>query len=154
MTGYQFLRFLHVLGAIGWVGAAMAFLALGRAQVAAGDYRGMWSVVRRSDAIGKLIFIPAGLLTVGSGIAMVATQPAFRFTDLWILLGIAGIVLSGVVQGVIAAPSVKNFETLAEEHGTDGTELHQPASRMNMAAALDTGLLLLVVGVMVFRPGF
>jgi hypothetical protein len=153
MTSYQIFRFVHLMGAIGWAGSAIAFLALGRAQLAAGDYQGISSVIRRSEALGKLVFIPAGLLTVGSGIAMVATQPAIRFTDLWILLGIAGIVLSGVVQAVFAGPSVKQFDALAEEHGTDAVELRDPAGRMNLAAALDTGLLLLVVGVMVFRPG-
>ncbi len=153
MNSHQILRFVHLVGAIGWVGSAIALLALGRAQLASGDYSGMWSVVRRSEALGKMVFIPAAILTVGSGIAMVASQPAFRFTDLWILLGIAGIVVSGVVQATFAGPAVKQIEVLAEEHGTDSVELAHPARRLNLAAALDTGLLLLVVAAMVFRPG-
>lgn len=153
MTSHQIFRFVHLIGAIGWVGSAIALLALGRAQLAAGDYRGISSVIRRSDALGKLVFIPAAILTVGSGIAMVATQPVFRFSDLWILLGIAGIVLSGVVQAVFAGPAVKQFDALADEHGPEAVELALPARRLNLAAALDTSLLLLVVAAMVFRPG-
>jgi hypothetical protein len=153
MTTHQVLRLVHLIGAIGWVGSGIGLLALGRAQLAAGDLRGMWSFVRSSDALGRQVFMPAGILTVGSGIAMVATQSAFGFTDLWILLGIAGIVASGVIQMTMAAPSERQFNALAEEHGTEAVELIHPARRMSRAASFDVALLLLVVGVMVFRPG-
>lgn len=134
------LRFLHILGAVGWVGSAFGLHMLGRLMVRSGsDLRGF---IRHGEALGKRIFVPTGLLTVASGIWLVLSG-SMRFTDLWIVLGIAGVVLSGVVQSVVAGPAERQ---LAESDG------EAPIGRWLLGGVLDVVVLAAVVAVMVLRP--
>ncbi len=153
MSWHEVLRFAHLVGAIAWVGSAIGLTALSSGMLAKRDYRGILTVARGSESLGAMVFIPAALLTVGSGVAMVATQPGFRFTDLWILLGIAGIVGSGMVEGLISTPATKQVEAVASQHGDASPALETPARRLTRGGLLDAAVLLAVVAVMVLRPG-
>jgi uncharacterized membrane protein len=153
VTWHQILRLAHVVGAVAWVGSGIGLLALGKSMVAAADHAGLSSIIRRGESLGPRVFIPASIVTIGTGIAMVFGQPAFRFTDLWILLGIAGIVLSGVVQGMITGPAARQYEELAARTGVDEQALDGPADRYLRGGVLDVAVLLAVVAVMVLRPG-
>lgn len=135
------LRFLHILGAVGWVGSAFGLHMLGRILARSGsDLR---AFLRHGEALGKRIFVPTGLLTVASGIGLVLAGP-IQFSDLWVVLGISGVVVSGVIQSVVAAPAERQ---LAESDG------EAPIRRWLLGGVLDVVVLVAVVAVMVLRPG-
>src|SRR5918999_282591 len=82
----ELLTMLHVLGTIAWLGAGIGLLVLHWLALRARDHAGLATVVRQSQTLGTWLFAPASLVTAASGIALVATEAAFRFTDLARLL--------------------------------------------------------------------
>jgi uncharacterized membrane protein len=154
MTRFEVFRMLHILGAIAWVGAGIGLLTLTRPLVRGHDYAGMVSVGRQAQALGTRLFIPAALVTVGFGVALVATEPVFSFTDLWILIGLGGIAASGVAQSVVTEPATKRFTAVVSEHGTGHPELATLGRRITFGSSLDVGLLLVVVWAMIAKPSW
>ena len=152
MTRYELFKLLHVVGAMAWVGAGIGLLVLNRQLIRTRDYAGLLTVSRQSQALGTRLFIPASLLTVVFGVALVATEPGYRFTDLWILIGFAGILLSGLAQSAITERSGKRFMALATEHGTDHPGLVPAARGITLGSAVDVGLLVVVVWAMIAKP--
>jgi uncharacterized membrane protein len=152
MTRYDLFKLLHVVGAIAWVGGGLGLLVLHRRMLAAKDFEGLHALDRHGQALGTWLFTPAALLTVAFGVAMVATEPSIGFGELWVLIGFAGILASGVAQMGLAAPAGKRFSALAAEHGFDHPDVAAAAGRVTVGNAVDVGLLLVVVWAMVAKP--
>lgn len=152
MTRYDLFKLLHVVGAIGWVGGGMGLLVLSRRFIAARDYAALLCIGKHGQALGAWLFMPASLVTIGFGVAMVATEPTLRFADLWILIGFGGVLASGTAQMAVAAPAEKRFTVLAGEHGLDHPDVGAAARRITYGSTLDVGLLLIVVWAMVAKP--
>jgi uncharacterized membrane protein len=151
VTRYEIFKLLHVVGAITWVGSSIGLFVLTRRLLVTKDQAGILALGRQSQALGNRIFIPAGLLTVGFGVALVATEAVFSFTDLWILLGFGGIVLSGVAQSTITERGNKRLLQLAE-HDLDDPEFAMAARRVTLGSGIDIVILLVVVWAMVAKP--
>jgi uncharacterized membrane protein len=152
MNRYEIFKFLHIVGAIAWLGSGIALTVLARQMRKEKDYAGLLVIGHHSQALGMLLFTPAALLTVGFGIALVATDPTIRFGDLWILIGFGGILGSGVAQMALAAPAERRFLSAAAEYGTDHPETSQAARRLSLGSILDNGVLIFVVWAMVAKP--
>lgn len=102
MTRFELLAMLHGLGVIAWVGGGLALLMLHALAARADDYDGLATAVRQSRVLGGCLYGPASLVTAATGIVLVATEDAFDFTDLWILIGIGGVLLSIPLQVIVA----------------------------------------------------
>jgi uncharacterized membrane protein len=152
MTRYELFKFLHVVGAIAWVGGGIGLTIYGWRLRKARDLASLAVLMRRSDDLGKVLFMPAALLTLGFGIAMVATTAAIAFGDLWILMGFGGVALSIVVEAGMAAPAGKRFVATVEEHETGSPQADAHAGRMLRASVLGVLVLLTVVWAMVAKP--
>lgn len=152
MTRTELFTLLHILGAIGWLGGGLGLLMLSRQMVHARDYTGLLKVGRHGQALGTRLFMPASLVTIVFGIALVATEPAYRFGDLWILIGFGGIVGSGIAQMTVAERAAKRFEGLMAEHGDGHPDVSSAARRITVGSMLDLGVLLVVVWAMVAKP--
>jgi uncharacterized membrane protein len=152
VTRYEIFKLLHVVGAIAWVGGGMGLLVLSRQMIRAHDFDGLVTMGRHGESLGTWLFMPASLLTVGFGVAMVATEPTLRFADLWILVGFGGLIGSGIAQMAVAGPAQKRFLSLMSEHGDRHPEVADAARRVTLGNVLDVGLLLLVVWAMVAKP--
>jgi uncharacterized membrane protein len=152
MTRYELFKLLHVVGAIAWIGGGMGLLVLSRQFIAAKEYAALQAMGKHGQALGTWLFMPAALLTVVFGVAMVATEPTLRFADLWILMGFGGVIGSGVAQMALAAPADKRFMALVDEHGFDHPDVAAAARRVTVGNLADVGILLLVVWAMVAKP--
>lgn len=152
MTRFELFKFVHLIGAIAWVGGGIGLLILHRRLVGARETEALLAFNRQSQALGNRLFAPAFVLTLGSGIAMVATESAFGFTDLWILIGFGGIVASGTAELAIGQPAGKRFTAAVEDFGSDSPQALAAASRTTLGATLDLLALLIVVFAMVAKP--
>ncbi|HSM00985.1 MAG TPA: DUF2269 family protein [Acidimicrobiia bacterium] len=152
MTRYELFKFLHVVGAIAWVGGGIGLTILGRRLVAAKDHSALKSINDLGKALGNWLFIPASALTIIFGVAMVFDSPAIEFTDLWILIGFGGIIASGAVEGMIGQRAGREFATAIEQHGPGSARATAASKRMMLGGTLDVLLLLVVVWAMVVRP--
>lgn len=147
---HEIFKFLHVFGAVAWVGSGIGLSVLGWRLRRAGDLTSLTAIYRRAEDLGKLLFAPAALLTLAFGVAMVATTAAIGFGDLWILIGFSGIVLSGVAENAIAGPANKRF--LAAMDAGDTARADRHAGRALLGNYLDVAVLIVVVWAMVARP--
>jgi uncharacterized membrane protein len=152
MSSYELFKFLHVVGAIVWLGSGIGLLMLNQQFVRARDHQGLLAIGQRTEGLGTRLFAPASLVTVGAGIVMVATTDSLGFGDLWILIGFAGLVLSGVAQMAVAAPAYARFQALVEEYGPESEDVAVAARGMRLGNLLDIGVLLVVVWAMVAKP--
>lgn len=152
MTRSELLTMLHVLGVIAWLGAGIGLLVLHWLALRARDHAGLATVVRQSQTLGTWLFAPASLLALVSGIALVATEAAFRFTDLWILIGFGGILASPIVQMTVANRSRERFLTLKANEGSDHPQLLAAERRVTLINTFDICVLLVVVWAMFAKP--
>ena len=147
---HEIFKFLHVMGAVAWVGSGVGLSVLGWRMRRSDDLKGLVTVYGRADELGKVLFGPAVLITLAFGIAMVATTPAIAFGDLWILIGFGGIVLSGVAENAIAGPANKRFQAAMATGDADAASRH--SGRALVGSYLDVTVLVVVVWAMVARP--
>jgi hypothetical protein len=142
------LLFIHIIGAIMWLGggiyATYAYWRIGaHATSSAGPS------LNALAAKNSLYFGAANILVLGSGIALVATQDEFGWTDAFVLIGIGGILLSGAWQGLYAMKAEKQLlETLG------GSRDPIPVlKRMRMGSYVDIAILAIVVYAMIAKWG-
>jgi uncharacterized membrane protein len=152
VTRYELFKLLHVVGAIAWLGGGIGLFVLTRRLVATRDHAGLLALGRQGEALGTRLFMPASLLTIGFGVALVATERTFGFTDPWILIGFGGIALSGVAQMAIAGPAQKRLLVLVEAHGPEDADVDEVVRRLSIGSLADIGILLVVVWAMVVKP--
>ena len=153
MTRFELFKFLHVVGAIAWVGGGLGLTILARRLVVARDHATLQAINAQGKALGNWLFMPAFVLTLGFGIAMVADTPAYGFFDTWIVVGYGGILLSGAFEGLIGQRAAKGFTEAIEQHGPGSPKAQAAASRVTLGGWLDVLTLLVVVFAMVVKPG-
>jgi uncharacterized membrane protein len=152
MTRYELFKFLHLTGAIVWLGSGVGLTILWRGLSKAREADSIRAMVGQNKALSAKLFGPSVLLTLAFGVAMVIDTPAIDFSDLWIVIGFAGIVLSGVLNGAVADPASKRMVAAIEAHGFESAEATAARSRGNLAGNLELLVLFAVVFVMVIKP--
>jgi uncharacterized membrane protein len=153
MTRYELLAMLHGLGVIAWVGGGLALVVLHVLAARADDYDGLAIAVRQSRVLGACLYGPASLVTAATGIVLVATEDAFDFTDLWILIGIGGVLLSIPLQVIVADRARSRYLALQADEGIDQATLRASARTLTLISVADIATLLVVVCVMYAKPG-
>lgn len=152
MTRYELFKFLHLTGAIAWLGGGVGLTILWRGLAKARDAEAVNGIAGQDKALSARLFGPAVLLTLAAGVAMVIDTPAIDFSDLWIVIGFAGIVLSGVINGAVAGPATKRMRAAIESGGFDSAEATAARSRVSLAGNIELLVLFAVVFVMVVKP--
>lgn len=152
MTRYELFKFLHLTGVIAWLGSGIGLTILWRGLAKAGSVDAVKAITGQNKALSAKLFGPAVLLTLAAGVAMVIDTPAIDFSDLWVVIGFAGIVLSGVLNGAIADPASKQMVAAIESGGFNSTDATAARSRVSMAGNIELLVLFAVVLVMVVKP--
>jgi uncharacterized membrane protein len=148
MTLFETLKLLHVLAAMVWLGGGILQTILVW-RVRRADLPHRLGLARDMKAMGDRVFGAATVAVLVFGVWMVIERPAFAFGDTWILIGIAGIVISGAIGGAFFAPKVKALlASLEAGNASDG--LLRTISRVAVADQL---VLITVVWAMVVKPG-
>src|SRR4051794_8014544 len=93
MTRYDVLLFLHLCAAIVWLGSNVLLQVLATMTERAKDDVTFAKLFSYSAELAPKLFVPAGLLTVVFGIAMVADGP-WSFDMLWLVLALIGFATS------------------------------------------------------------
>ncbi len=153
MSGYEFLKFLHVAAVIAWVGAPVAFAVLQARLRKAEDRAALMGMGRQMETMGKIYFSPLAAATLVTGILMVATTDGLSFGDPWILLGFAGMAATlGIGLGVIT-PMGKKLAEASQAVPPDGAAIAILSKRMAMLSIVNIVILFFVVWAMVVKLG-
>ena len=148
---YLAIVFIHIFAAIVWVGGAFFFQVKIAQLRKANDTAGFLVVGRDAEHIGQRVFMPASVIVLLSGIAMV-WYGAYTF-KLWIVLALIGIVVTAATGAIYLGPQGGRLATIAEERGVDDPQVVEVRDRLIMVSRIDYAVLVLIVLDMVFKPG-
>jgi hypothetical protein len=146
---YDFWQFLHVTSAIVWVGAATLALFLSFRLEAVGD-----PVASRAGRLMESKAVPlymvASLATLVTGLVMAFGWVGF--SPLWIKIGLGGIFISLVLGFGYFKPQIAKLDALVEERGPEDAGVRTMVRHVNVVAAVELLIFLVVVWAMVTKP--
>ena len=151
MSLYELLLFVHVLGAAAWFGAALLSLVLLEVASRAGDTAWLVRFGEFDEKLAKVLFIPAALLVLIPGIALVFDGPWSFADDGWVIAGL--VLLVGIFAlglGMIVPAGQKLAQRAAS--GASAAELQEPIQRLRLLSWIDVVLLAAAIFVMTTKP--
>lgn len=151
---YDLAKFIHILGAIVWLGAGFTFQVLNARLARANDHAGITAMASQGAWFGKAVFSTAAAVTLVAGIVTVlASDGAWRFGELWVTWGFVGVLLSIVFGAVLSERTTRQLGTTVEASGPDSPQVAQLQRRLGLYGAIDLVVLVSVVAAMVWKPG-
>ena len=152
MSGYDWLVLLHIVAAIVWVGGVSPPRCTPRGRDDP-PIRRDWPASPTTSRAGTRVFAPASLVVIAVGIAMVLVDPAWDFGQLWIMLSLVAVAISFITGATFLGPESGRIGKLIEERGPGDPEVMRRIGRTLVVSRIDYVVLLLVVVLMVFKPG-
>jgi len=145
----DFLLYLHIIGAAGWIGGGLfgfyTATRLARSRIP-GAGESMAAIFKKAG----WFFGPVAVLLLLSGIGLVLTSDAYGWTDTFVLIGIGAFVLSGIWQGLVAGNAE---ERLMDSVTSGGTDTVGALRSWQQASAVDMGFILVALWAMVVKLG-
>jgi uncharacterized membrane protein len=151
-NGYIILKALHVLAGVTWVGGAIGQNIMATRLLKTNDGPTMSKFAKEAEWIGMHVFMPASIALLLLGIWMVLGFDVWEFSDLWIELGILGIVVTVVTGAAVIGPTSKKIGELIAANGPDDPSVRVQIARLLKVARIDLVVLILVVVDMVAKP--
>jgi uncharacterized membrane protein len=152
MTLYEFLKLIHVLGAIAWVGTSIEQQLVGARAMSSNARGRLAHFVDEAEWVGVRIMTPAAILVVIAGVLMVI-ESGWNFSDTWILIGIGLFVLTSLNGMVFLTPQTKRLKLSIAEKGEDDASVQALVKKVTLASRIDLLILIAIVADMVIKPG-
>jgi len=152
MTLYEFLKLIHVLGAIAWVGTSIEQQLVGARAMSSNEKGRLAHFVDEAEWVGVRIMTPAAILVVTAGVLMVI-ESGWNFSDTWILIGIGLFVLTSLNGMVFLTPQTKRLKLSIAESGEDDASVQALVKRVTLGSRIDLLVLIAIVADMVIKPG-
>lgn len=138
----------HLIFSLGWIGAALAYLALAIVAGASGDpgsVRGAWSAM---ELIGWGVIVPLALGSLATGLAVSLLSPWGLLRHYWVLISLVLTAISAAVT-VLHMPDVSSMAEMARA-ADDDELLRLGGDAFHPAAGL---VVLVVIAVLnVYKP--
>jgi uncharacterized membrane protein len=152
LSYYEFLKFIHIMMAIVWVGGAIAVQVLAFRILKTKDSQRLATFSSDIGALGEKMFAPASVVLVIVGILMVIDgYPGF--SDTWIIIGIVGFLATLITGLFYLTPTSKKLGAMLEERGAEDPAAQATIRRLLAISRIDLVVLILVVFNMVTKPG-
>ena len=151
MTLYELLLMLHVFAAIIWLGAGFIFTVLLMSARRANDREREASYHADIDRLATTVFIPAAMSTFIFGLAT-AIEGNWDFGQAWIIIGIAGWLLSFLIGILYFKPESERISALAEQGEAGMAEAMTRSARMTAVDNFELTTLYVVAAAMVLKP--
>lgn len=149
MDWYTILKFLHVVTAMVWVGGGFLLALVAIRAERADDREAMLVNMRNTGKLGNLVFMPAALLTLASGLLMCWFWVGF--SDPWIVIALAGYATTFVIGAGIMKPTSDRLAAQVERDGMNAPAM-AIGRRMLQIARFDYTVMLIIVAAMVLKP--
>lgn len=150
MTLYEFLLFVHIVCIAVWMGGGMVNAIFIKTAAGLTSTAAIAPIARRAHALGNMVFAPASILALATGIWLVIEGP-WSFSDTWISIGFTGIIVAIVIGAVFHSKRGARAVELAE--ADDLPALQQHLHGWVQLARVDLLLITLVILDMVVKPG-
>ncbi len=153
MNLYTTLVFVHVLMAIVWVGGVLVTQVYVVLASRAEDPTRRTRLFGDISWIGLHVFTPAAFVLVVAGVSMVLLSDAWAFSQTWIWVSLSVYVLSLGVGVTFIGPENGRIAALAEQRGPTDPEVVRRSARLLTVFRSEALLLIIVVWMMVAKPG-
>lgn len=151
MTLNELFLMLHVFSAIIWLGAGFVFTVLLVLARRANDSAKEASYHADIDVLAPVLFIPASLATFIFGLLTVIEGP-WDFDQAWIIIGLAGWLLSFGIGILYFKPESERIAALAEQGEAGMAEAMTRSKRMTAVDNFEITTLFVVAAAMVLKP--
>ncbi len=151
MVRYELYLFLHVVGAIVWLGAGLTLSVLAYRATRARDNQSLQKLAAESTALSTTVFMPAALTVLAMGILMVVDGP-WEFSQLWIVLGLSGYALTLATGLLFAKPKTEKIDAMIGKAGGMTPDAARETQRLLVIGRADLVVLYLIVADMVLKP--
>lgn len=151
MTLYELLLILHVFAAIIWLGAGFIFTVMLMFARREHDKEREASYHADIDRLATTVFIPAAMSTFIFGLAT-AIEGNWDFGQAWIIIGIAGWLLSFLIGILYFKPESERISALAEQGEAGMAEAMTRSARMTAVDNFELTTLFVVAASMVLKP--
>ena len=148
---YEWLKALHVLMAIVWVGGAIVLQILAVRTMRAKDPERLRYLAGEIEFVGTRIFTPASLILLILGIVMVIDRWAFE--QFWIVAAIAMFAFSFVSGAFYLGPNSAKLRKMYESEGSNAAGARELIGRLFVVSRIELVLMVLIVFDMVLKPG-
>ena len=116
----KFVLTVHLTFSVGWIGAVVAYLALGVSAVTSQDAQSVRAAWIAMELTGWFVIIPFALAALLTGLVMSLGTPWGLFRHYWVLITLVLTILSTVVL-LLHMPTVSSLADVARE--ADGADL-------------------------------
>jgi uncharacterized membrane protein len=151
MSYYEILLFLHITGAMIWLGAGFTLQALFYRAKKTNDNVLAERITANLQWLAQRIFIPTALLVVLLGVLLTIEGP-WTFDELWIVVGLAGFAATFLLGVGLIEPTEKRLHAAMEKHGLAHPGTQRLSDRIDALNKLDLVLLFVVVFDMALKP--
>jgi hypothetical protein len=111
----------HLTFSVGWIGAVLAYLALGVGAVTSQDVQTVRAAWTAMDLTGWYVIVPLALASLLTGLVMALGTKWGLFRHYWVLISFALTVFATVVL-LLHMPTVSSMADLAQEAEGAGLE--------------------------------
>jgi hypothetical protein len=118
----KFALTAHLTFSVGWIGAVIAYLALGVSAVTSQDAQAIRAAWIAMELTGWLVIVPLALAALLTGLVMSLITPWGLFRHYWVLIALVLTILATVVL-VLHMPTVSALADVARE--ADGAALRR-----------------------------
>lgn len=149
MDWYSIVKFAHVFAAILWLGGGFTLLIMATLADRTGP-EAVLANLKTTNALGLLLFVPASLATLITGFVLAILWTGF--SDLWIIIGMAGAAWTFVTGAFFIKPVGDKIQALVEKEGMSPAAM-QMGQRLTRVARFDYAVMVVIVADMVLKPG-
>jgi uncharacterized membrane protein len=150
---YSILLFLHITGAIVWVGGAVTLQVLAVLIIRTNDLNRLVAFAAETEFVGTRIFVPASLVVVLCGIGLVL-KGSWGFDHIWVALALAAFAFSFVSGTFYISPqTAKTRALLVANNGEPNEAVAQRINNILRVSRIELVILVFIVFLMVFKPG-
>jgi hypothetical protein len=139
---------IHLTSSVGWIGAVIAYLALGVSAVSSQDAQTVRAAWIAMELVGWFVIVPLALAALLTGLVMSLGTPWGLFRHYWVLISLVLTVLSTAIL-LLHMPTVSAQANVARE--ADGANLGGLGGDL-FHAGVGLLVLLVILALNVFKP--
>jgi uncharacterized membrane protein len=149
-TVYTLFKFLHIVGAIVWIGGVIAVNIISVRIAREKEGAALAALSRQSRFYGVAVIGPAAGLTLLAGIVMIAVSGLGA--PLWVIWGFAAILVSMGLGATLIRRLGEELSQVAATAKPDDPRLLALQQRLSTINIINVLVLLSAVAAMVFKP--
>ena len=154
MTWYDLLLFLHITGAVVWVGGGAMMQFFGLRAVGSGSGERLVAFARDLEWIGFRVMMPFSALAFLAGLALVWNAAFWTIGDDWIVIGLVLFGLTFLAGLLFFGPESGRVAKLVAAEGPSSAAVQARIKRLIVLSRIDLVLLFLIIFDMVVKPSF